>query len=62
MHEELENFDKNQAWLLVPPPSKCNSIGTQWVFKNKESEDGLEVTNKERLVACNTPGVTVTKT
>jgi hypothetical protein len=51
MHEELENFERNQVWVLVPPPCYCHPIGTKWVFKNKQSEDGLVVRNKARLVA-----------
>jgi hypothetical protein len=35
----------------VPPPSNYHPIGTKWVFKNKQSEDGLVVRNKARLVA-----------
>jgi hypothetical protein len=49
-HEELENFERNQVWVLVPPPSNCHPIGTKWVFKNKQSEDGLVVRNMARLV------------
>jgi hypothetical protein len=35
MHEELENFERNQVWFLVPPPQKLSPIDTKWVFKNK---------------------------
>nr|ABA98480.1 retrotransposon protein, putative, Ty1-copia subclass [Oryza sativa Japonica Group] len=51
MHEELENFERNKVWTLVEPPSGLNIIGTKWVFKNKQNEDGLIVRNKARLVA-----------
>ena len=51
MHEELENFERNQVWVLVEPPPACNPIGTKWVFKNKQGEDGLVVRNKAHLVA-----------
>jgi hypothetical protein len=51
MHDELEIFERNQVWVLVPPPSYCYPILTKWDFKNKESEDGLLVRNKARLVA-----------
>jgi hypothetical protein len=60
MHQELENFERNQVWVLVPPPSNCHPIGTKWVFKNKQSEDGLIVRNKARLVAqgyCQKEGI-----
>jgi hypothetical protein len=33
MHEELENFERNQVWTLVDPPRYVNIIGTKWVLK-----------------------------
>jgi hypothetical protein len=51
MHEELENFERNQVWELVDPPLGCKPIGTKWVWKNKEGEKGEMVKNKSRLVA-----------
>jgi hypothetical protein len=51
MHEELEIYERNQVWVLVPPPSNCHPIGTKWVFQIKQSEGGLIVRNKARLVA-----------
>jgi hypothetical protein len=51
MHEELENFERNQVWILVDPSRDVNVIGTKWVFKNKQGEDGEVVRNKARLVA-----------
>ena len=60
MHEELENFERNQVWVLVPPPPECHPIGTKWVYKNKQSEDGVVVRNKARLVAqgfCQKEGI-----
>ena len=51
MHEELNNFTRNQVWELVERPKKHNVIGTKWVFKNKQDQDGLVVRNKARLVA-----------
>jgi hypothetical protein len=51
MHEELENFETNQVWTLVKPLRDVNVIGTKWVFKNKQGEDGEIMSNKTRLVA-----------
>jgi hypothetical protein len=51
MHKELENFERNQVWTLVDPPRDVNVIGTNWVLKNKQWEDGEVVRNKARLVA-----------
>jgi hypothetical protein len=51
MHEELENSERNQVWTLVDPPRDVYVIGTKWVFKNKQGEDGEVVMNKACLVA-----------
>jgi hypothetical protein len=29
MHEELENFERNQVWTLIDPPRDVNVIGTK---------------------------------
>jgi hypothetical protein len=50
MHEELENFGRNQIWTLVEPPRDFNVIGTKCIFKNKQGEDGEVVRNKAHLV------------
>jgi hypothetical protein len=50
MHEELENFERNQVWILIDPPRDVNDIGIKWVFKNKQGEDSEVVRNKARLV------------
>jgi hypothetical protein len=51
MHEELENFERNQVWTLIDPPHGVNVIGTKWVLKNKKGEDNEVVRNKTHLVA-----------
>jgi hypothetical protein len=51
MHEESEKFERNQVWTLVEPPRDMNVIGTKWVFKNKDGDDGEVVMNKACLVA-----------
>ncbi|KAG9444872.1 hypothetical protein H6P81_016212 [Aristolochia fimbriata] len=40
MQEELEQFERNQVWTLVPRSTNLNVIGTKWVFKNKMVEGG----------------------
>jgi hypothetical protein len=50
MHKGLENFERNQVCTLVEPPRDVNVIGTKWVFKNKQGEDGQIIKNKARLV------------
>ncbi|KAG9443041.1 hypothetical protein H6P81_018895 [Aristolochia fimbriata] len=51
MQEELEQFDRNEVWTLVPRPANINVIGTKWVFKNKTDEEGNVVRNKTLLMA-----------
>jgi hypothetical protein len=42
---------KNQVWELVERPKNHNMIGTKWVFRNKQDQDGIVVRNIARLVA-----------
>ncbi|XP_073120328.1 uncharacterized mitochondrial protein AtMg00820-like [Henckelia pumila] len=51
MQDELNQFERNSVWHLVPRPSDKSIIGTRWVFKNKLNESGNVVRNKARLVA-----------
>jgi len=51
MQEELNQFQRNDVWDLVPKPQHKNIIGTKWVFRNKLNEQGEVVRNKVRLVA-----------
>ena len=39
-------------WSLVKrPPTEHNVIGTKWIFKTKQDENGVIIHNKARLVA-----------
>ena len=51
MHEELNNFTRNQVCELVKRPKEHNVIETKWVYRNKQDQDGTVVRNKARLVA-----------
>ncbi|KAH9763597.1 Integrase catalytic domain-containing protein [Citrus sinensis] len=51
MQEELNQFERNNVWELVPKPEHQSVIGTKWVFRNKMDESGVVVRNKARLVA-----------
>jgi len=51
MQEELNQFQRNHVWDLVPKPQQKNMIGTTWVFINKLNEQGEVIRNKARLVA-----------
>lgn len=50
MKEELHQFEKGKVWYLVPKPIDRTFIGTLLVYKNKTSEHGNTIRNKERLV------------
>ena len=51
MQDELNQFQRNEVWCLVPRTSHQSIIGTKWVFRNKMNEDGIVTRNKTRLVA-----------
>ncbi|GKB31467.1 retrovirus-related pol polyprotein from transposon TNT 1-94 [Tanacetum coccineum] len=51
MQEELNQFEKNKVWTLVPKPHGKTIIGTKWIWKNKMDEEGVFTKNKARLVA-----------
>ena len=51
MQEELNQFERNKVWTLVPRPNNQATIGTKWVFRNKLDEHGVVIRNKARLVA-----------
>ncbi|KAL8103274.1 hypothetical protein AgCh_027724 [Apium graveolens] len=50
MQEELNQFERNKVWELVPAPKNRSIIGTKWVFRNKMDENGIVTRNKARLV------------
>ena len=51
MQEELNQFESNNVWKLVPKLELQSIIGTKWVFRNKIDEFGVVVRNKTRLMA-----------
>jgi len=51
MHEELNQFARNDVWFLVPKSDERSIIGSKWVFINKLDEAGVITRNKARLVA-----------
>nr|GEV80847.1 retrovirus-related Pol polyprotein from transposon TNT 1-94 [Tanacetum cinerariifolium] len=51
MIEELNQFERNKVWTMVPKPDGKTIIGIKWVFKNKMDEEGVVTKNKARLVA-----------
>jgi hypothetical protein len=51
IHEELNNFTRNEVWTLEARPKGARVIGTKWVFCNKQDDQGIVTRNKARLVA-----------
>ena len=51
MQEELNQFERNEVWELVPRLNDQSVIGTKWVYKNKMDKNGIIIRNKARLVA-----------
>jgi len=51
MHDELNQFKRNEVWDLVPKPTSHKPIKTKWVFRNKLDESHIIVRNKGILVA-----------
>ncbi|XP_062075426.1 uncharacterized mitochondrial protein AtMg00820-like [Humulus lupulus] len=51
MQDELQQFERNEVWILVPRPLGANIIGTKRIFRNKNDDVGNVVSNKARLVA-----------
>ncbi|GKE10014.1 retrovirus-related pol polyprotein from transposon TNT 1-94, partial [Tanacetum coccineum] len=51
MQEELNHFNRNNVWTLIPLLRGKIAIGSKWVFRNKKDELGTVIRNKTRLVA-----------
>ena len=51
IHEELNQFVRNDVWELALRLENVHVIGTKWIFKSKTDEDGEIIRNKSRLVA-----------
>ena len=50
MQDELNQFERQKVWKMVPRPKDKMVIGTRWGFRNKLDEDGIVTRNKARLV------------
>ncbi|KAL8104798.1 hypothetical protein AgCh_028826 [Apium graveolens] len=50
--EELNQFERNKVWKLVPAPKNRSIIGTKWVFRNKMDENGIVTRNYCARHAC----------
>ena len=38
MHEELNQFVRNDVWKLAPRPEGVHVISIEWILKNKTDE------------------------
>ena len=50
LQKELNQSTRNDVWYLVPRPKDKHVIGTKWIFKNKEDENGVIVRNEVMIV------------
>jgi len=51
MHDELNQFTRNNVWFFVPKSDCMNVIRTKWVFRNMLDKSEVITRNKARLVA-----------
>ena len=51
MQEELNQFKKNDVWILIKRLNNHPVIRTKWVYRNKLDENGTVIQNKAKLVA-----------
>jgi len=50
MHEKLNQFVRNDVWVLVRRTDQMNIIVTKWVFRNNSDDSGVITRNKARLI------------
>nr|GFB65055.1 retrovirus-related Pol polyprotein from transposon TNT 1-94 [Tanacetum cinerariifolium] len=50
MQEELFQFKRLNAWVLVPAPDNISPLNLKWLLKNKHDEEQTVIRNKSRLV------------
>ena len=51
MQEELNQFERNNVWILVARLKNHPITRAKWVYRNKLDEDENVIKNKARLVA-----------
>ena len=60
MQDELNEFERNKVWRLIPTPKDASVVGLKWVFRNKMDKEGNVIRNKARLVVrgyCQEEGI-----
>ncbi|GKA29931.1 retrovirus-related pol polyprotein from transposon TNT 1-94 [Tanacetum coccineum] len=50
MQEDLLQFKRLDAWVLVPALDNIKPLTLKWLFKNKHDEENTVIQNKTRLV------------
>lgn len=51
MEEEMSSIRENETWDLVELPPGMKTIGSKWIYKQKEDANGVVIRHKARLVA-----------
>ncbi|KAI3499752.1 hypothetical protein L1887_35561 [Cichorium endivia] len=62
---ELEEFERNKVWRLIPKPANASIVGLKWVYRNKLDTEGNVVWNKASLVVkgyCQHEGINYEET
>ncbi|XP_052625859.1 uncharacterized mitochondrial protein AtMg00820-like [Lactuca sativa] len=60
MQNELNEFERNKVWRLIPTPPDASVVGLKWVFCNKVDKEGNVIRNKAKLVVkgyCQEEGI-----
>lgn len=52
MQSEIQAFNANQTWTLVPKTMDMNLVSSKWVFKIKIQANGAIERYKTHLVTC----------
>ncbi|XP_052620865.1 uncharacterized mitochondrial protein AtMg00820-like [Lactuca sativa] len=50
MQDELNEFERNKVWRLIPTLLEALVVGLKWVFRNMLDKEGNVIRNKARLV------------
>lgn len=46
IQEELNKFERNKVWRLVPTPKDASFVGMKWEFCNKMDKEGNMICNE----------------
>ena len=46
MQDELNEFERNKVWRLIPTPKDASVVSLKWVFRNKMDKEGNVIRNK----------------